>query len=401
VTPALTTTTEAVDTAFYVIFGISAVMLLGITIAMVWFSWRYNRKRQPVPLSQKDHNLWLEIIWTIIPTALVMLMFWYGWEGYLSLRRIPDNAMPIQAEARMWSWLFRYENGASSNKLYVPVGKPVKVELSSSDVLHSFYVPAFRVKRDMVPGLHTYAWFVADKAGSYDLFCAEYCGVGHSAMITTVEALPEAEFTAWLESEKPAAAPQGEVLLTSFGCLGCHSRDGSPLVGPSFKGIAGRKVTVERNGVEVELTSDESYLRKAILDPEAEIVSGFPPVMPAYADQLAESQLQAIVDLLLGNQAARPKPNGAKIASDNGCPGCHSTDGSRLVGPSFKGILGRATRLQGDDGARSVIADRAYLRKAILDPSADIVESYPPAMPPYSHLTQEELEALLDYLEGL
>jgi len=132
----LITTTEAVDTAFYVIFGISGVALLGITVAMVYFAWRYNRKRYPTPLSQKDHNVWLEITWTIIPSILVMVMFWYGWEGYLSLRRIPDNAIPIKASARMWSWLFTYENGRTADKLYVPVGKPVKVELIAEDVLH-------------------------------------------------------------------------------------------------------------------------------------------------------------------------------------------------------------------------------------------------------------------------
>ena len=395
------TTTEAVDTAFYVIFGISALMLVGITIAMVWFSWRYNRTRQPTPISQKDHNLWLEIIWTVIPTALVMLMFWYGWEGYLSLRRIPDKAMPIEAEARMWSWLFRYENGATADKLYVPVGQPVKIELSSSDVLHSFYVPAFRVKRDMVPGMNTYVWFVAEQAGSYDLFCTEYCGVGHSAMITTVEALPESEFSTWLAGAQPSSAPQGEELLASFGCLGCHSRDGSPMVGPSFQGIAGRKVMVERDGVEVELIADASYLRKAILEPAAEIVSGFPPVMPPYADQLDQAQLEAMVDTLLGKPPTQPELDGAKLASDNGCLGCHSTDGSRLVGPTFQAIAGRTTLLQDEGGTRSVIADRAYLRKALLEPSAEIVESYPPAMPPYGHLAKEEIEALLDYLEGL
>ena len=168
----LQTTTEAVDTAFYLIFGISGVMLLGVTVAMVWFVWRYNRKRQPVPLSQKDHNLWLEVVWTVIPTILVMLMFWYGWEGYLSLRRIPDDAMHIKASARMWSWLFTYDNGKTADKLYVPVGQPVKIELSAADVLHGFYVPAFRVKRDMVPGMTTWVWFVAEKPGSFDLFCA-------------------------------------------------------------------------------------------------------------------------------------------------------------------------------------------------------------------------------------
>ena len=184
--PTFVTTTQAVDTAFYVIFGICAVMLAGIAVAMIWLVWRFNRRRQPVPLSQKDHNLWLEVIWTAIPTVLVMLMFWYGWEGYLSLRRIPDNAIPIKGSARMWSWLFTYDNGKSADKLYVPVGQPVKIRLESADVLHSFYVPAFRVKRDTVPGMTTWVWFVAEQPGSYDLFCAEYCGVAHSAMVTTV-----------------------------------------------------------------------------------------------------------------------------------------------------------------------------------------------------------------------
>jgi len=401
VNPALLTTTEAVDTAFYVIFGISALMLVGITIAMLWFVWRYNRRRQPVPVSQKDHNLWLEVVWTIIPTVLVMLMFWYGWKGYLSLRTIPEGALPISAEARKWSWLFSYENGATSDKLYVPVGQPVKVELSSVDVLHSFYVPAFRVKRDMVPGMTTYVWFVADRAGSFDLFCAEYCGVGHSAMITTVEALPKEEFAAWLQQGKPATAPRGEELLATLGCLGCHSRDGSRLVGPSFLGIAGRKVTVERDGQEVELTSDAEYLRRAILEPSVEIVDDYPPVMPSYADQLDEAQLQALVDTLLGRERAPAKPDGAKLAADNGCLGCHSTDGSRLVGPSFKGIWGRSAVVEKDGEEQTVTVDRDYLRRAILDPGAEIVEGYPAAMPPYGHLSNEEIEALIDYLEEL
>ncbi len=207
--PALQTTTQAVDTAFYVIFGISGVALVGVAIALVWFAWRYSRKRYPIPLSQKDHNLWLEVVWTAIPTVLVMLMFWYGWEGYLSLRRIPDNAMHIKASARMWSWLFTYDNGKTADKLYVPVGQPVKIELTAVDVLHSFYVPAFRVKRDTVPGMTNWVWFVAEKPGSYDLFCAEYCGVGHSAMVTTVEALPAAEFQAWLTAAAGAASRPG------------------------------------------------------------------------------------------------------------------------------------------------------------------------------------------------
>ncbi len=298
----LITTTESVDKAFYVIFGISGIALLGITVAMVYLVWRYNRKRYPVPLSQKDQNVWLEITWTVIPTILVMVMFWYGWEGYLSLRRIPDNAIPVQANARMWSWLFTYENGKTADKLYVPVGQPVKVELTSEDVLHSFYVPAFRVKRDCVPGMENYAWFVAQEPGSYDLFCAEYCGVGHAAMITTVEAIPAAEFAGWL-AEKPSATAAGKGLLQKHGCLGCHSLDGSASVGPSFQGISGRQVTVVANGESRTVICDRDYLEKSILDPGAEIVEGYPAAMPSFAGKIPEADLTGILDYLVSLKA--------------------------------------------------------------------------------------------------
>ena len=295
--PTLVTTTQAVDTAFYVIFGICGVMLAGIAVAMVWFVWRYNRKRQPVPLSQKDHNLWLEVVWTVIPTILVMLMFWYGWEGYLSLRRIPDNALHIKATGRMWSWLFTYDNGRTADKLFVPVGQPVKVELHAEDVLHAFYVPAFRVKRDMVPGMTNWVWFVAEKPGSYDLFCAEYCGVGHSAMVTTVEALPAAEFQAWLTASSATAgdpAARGAELAQQLGCLGCHSVDGSRRVGPSLKGVFGAKREVSRNGQKTSLIADAAYLARAIREPAAEIADGYPPAMPPYG-QLSDTELQALI----------------------------------------------------------------------------------------------------------
>ena len=294
--PTVVNTTQAVDTAFYVIFGICGVMLAGIVVAMVWMVWCYNRKRQPVPLSQKDHNLWLEVVWTVIPTLLVMLMFWYGWEGYLSLRRIPDNALEVRANARMWSWLFTYDNGKTSDKLYVPTGQPVKVRLESMDVLHSFYVPAFRVKRDTVPGMINWVWFTAEKPGSYDLFCAEYCGVGHSAMVTTVEALPAAEFQAWLEHGAATDDPlaHGAELAQQQGCLGCHSVDGSRRVGPTFKGLFGSPTTVTRNGQQVTVTADAAYLTRAIREPTAEVVVGYPPAMPPYAG-LADNEVAALI----------------------------------------------------------------------------------------------------------
>lgn len=296
--PNLVTTTQAVDTVFYIIFGICAVMLLGIIVAILWLVWRYNRKRQPVPLSQKDHNLWLEVIWTVIPTVLVMVMFWYGWEGYLSLRRIPDGALEIKGTARMWSWFFTYDNGKSADKLYVPVGQPVKIRLESEDVLHSFYVPAFRVKRDTVPGMTTWVWFVAERPGSYDLFCAEYCGVAHSTMVTTVEALPAAEFQAWLASGATVdPIEQGAILAQQHGCLGCHSVDGAPRVGPTFKGLSGSSRQVVRAGKQLELIADTAYLARSIREPAAEVVAGYPPIMPPYPG-LTDDEVATLVTWL-------------------------------------------------------------------------------------------------------
>src|SRR4051812_47859860 len=157
------TTTQVIDPVFKFIFGASLVLLLGITVVMIYFVVRYHRSRSPKPTSPANGNLWLEIIWTGLPTLLVLAMFYYGWSGYLSLRNVPPGAMEITADARMWSWNFKYANGRTSNKLYVPAGKPIKVELASSDVLHGFYLPTFRVKRDVVPGMKNHVWFVAMK----------------------------------------------------------------------------------------------------------------------------------------------------------------------------------------------------------------------------------------------
>jgi len=411
----LVTTTEAVDKAFYIILGISGLSLLGVALAMLWFVWRYNRRRQPQPLSQKDHNLWLEVVWTIIPTVLVMLMFWYGWEGYLSLRRIPDNAMHVKVSARMWSWLVTYDNGKTADKLYVPVGQPVKVELVAEDVLHSFYVPAFRVKRDTVPGMTNYAWFVAEKAGSYDLFCAEYCGVGHAAMITTVEALPPAEFEAWLQtSSAPAGGVDGVALMTQHGCLGCHSRDGSRLVGPSLHpGFAADPVEVVTGGKERTLARDRAYLERALLDPGADIVETYPPAMPAYAGRLSDAELAAIVDTLLGEEAAPVSAaasapptaslieTGAALAAEHDCLRCHSVDGHRAFGPTLLGLYGRERIVRKGDAEQTVVADAAYLERAIRAPSSEIVVGYPPLMPEIPELADREVEALVAWLQSL
>lgn len=299
----LITTTEAIDPVFMFIFGACLVLLIGITAVMLFFVVRYHRSRAPEPTSKVSSNLTLEIIWIVLPTLLVMAMFYYGWSGYLTLRTVPKDALPVTATARMWSWNFTYANGKTSPKLYVPVGKPVRVELVSKDVIHGFFVPAFRVKRDAVPGMSNHAWFVADKPGAYDIFCSSYCGTGHSTMISTVEALPGKAFEEWLEHTEGKTGTAGKVdgtkLAEEKGCLGCHSLDGSPSVGPTFKGLYGSQVKVLKDGKPLTVTADEAYLKESILRPAAAIVEGFPPIMPADSG-MSDADVHALVELIEG-----------------------------------------------------------------------------------------------------
>lgn len=298
--PQLFTTTQKVDTVFILIFAVTLFFLAAVTLVMIYFVFRYSRKRHPVPEPSPTHNFLLEFIWTAIPTLLFVAMFYYGWTGYLALRQVPADAIPVKAIGRMWTWTFQYANGKTSNKLVVPVGKAIKVEIISKDVLHSFYVPAFRVKRDAVPGMNNYAWFRVPGPGSYDIFCAEFCGVGHSTMVSTVEAVPEGEFEKWYREEKIATAAStavGQELLTRYGCVACHSTDGSKRIGPSFKAIYGRKVVVTSEGRERTITVDDSYIKRSILQPQADIVKGYPPVMQSFAD-MPEKDIEAILGYL-------------------------------------------------------------------------------------------------------
>ncbi len=259
-------------------------------------------------------------------------------------------------------------------------------------------------------------------------------------MITTVEALPEGEFQSWLTAV-PATADAGKSLLQKHGCLGCHSLDGPRLVGPTFQGIGGRRVEVIRGGTESILTTDRSYLEESILQPNAGIVAGYPPAMPSYSGKIPDAELAAIVDYLLSLQAAAtqqsqqehddapraergqptappppeapaesPAPSrhredvteeGAELAGKLGCLGCHSTDGSRLVGPSFKGLFGQPRQISRDGKDLTVTADAGYLTRAIREPMAEIVAGYPPAMPPFAQLSDTDIKLLLTWLESL
>jgi len=189
-------TVQHTDLTFLIIIGISFILLLVITVAMFWFMYRYSKKRNPVA-TDITGNTTLEILWTVIPTILVIIMFFYGYTGFKQMRNAPENSMTVKVIGRMWAWSYEYENGIKSDTLFVPTGKPVKLELTSTDVNHSFYIPAFRVKEDAIPGRKNYMWFEPQENGEYIVECAEYCGMSHAYMLSTIHAIPPDKFDYW------------------------------------------------------------------------------------------------------------------------------------------------------------------------------------------------------------
>ncbi len=293
--PQASNSADRVDTAFTYILAIEIVLLTLVTFAMIFFVVRYNRKKKQTP-ENIEGSLFLEILWTVIPTVLVLAMFYVGWRSFGLIREVPKEAMAIQLTARQWSWLFSYENGKQSSTLVVPLGKPVKMLITSADVIHSFYIPAFRIKEDCVPNMETYLWFTPKETGTYDIFCTEYCGLGHSEMVSQVIVMPEKDFDAWYRAVPVAAKISGLKILEEKGCLGCHTTDGTKKIGPTFKGLYGSKVTVITNGKEKVIAADEEYLKRSITEPAADIVKGYQNVMPKLP--ATPEELNAVVEYL-------------------------------------------------------------------------------------------------------
>ena len=297
---------EGVDTTFAIIVGISLFFLIGITTVIIVFLVKYNKRKNPVASEIEGSNT-LEIVWTIIPLILVLFMFWLGWSSYIPERKVPADAMKVKVTAQMWSWRFEYANGNIEDTLFIPANKAVVLNMTSVDVVHSLYVPAFRIKTDVVPGKDNFMWFKSAVPGTYDLFCAEYCGLRHSYMGTAVVVLDQKTFDKWYAAGPPkidstvAAKPgaEGRILVEQKGCIACHSVDGTKIVGPSWKGIFGHKVTVVTNGKEREITVDEAYIKKSIVDPDADVVKGFPKgTMQLTGGQLTEVQIGKITEYI-------------------------------------------------------------------------------------------------------
>jgi cytochrome c oxidase subunit II len=300
-----------VDSVFLFILALCAVFLVLITSALIYFVIKYNRKKHPKAVDIEG-NVWLETAWTAIPTLLFLAMFVYGWTNFSYMREAPRDAMVINVEARQWAWSFLYPNGKRTAELFLAENKPVKLELHSLDVIHGFFVPAFRIKEDVVPGQANFTWFVPSQLGAFDIECTVICGLSHANMLSKAVVVPVEDFEKWyfgnedvpLPKPQKASASNAAIsgqsalnILNQKFCPACHSIDGAPMVGPSFKGLYGKKQTVaDPKGKEYDVTVDETYLAKAIQDPGADTVKGYPPAMPN--NPLTDEELKQIVEYI-------------------------------------------------------------------------------------------------------
>jgi cytochrome c oxidase subunit 2 len=277
--------------------GVSALFALLIFVLLFVFAIRYRRRPGNPQPRQITGNNWLEATWIVIPLGLTMVMFVWGAKLYFNLMTPPENALEIYAIGQQWMWKFQHPEGQREiNVLHVPVGYPVKMTLTSQDVIHSFFVPAFRVKMDVVPGRYTHTWFEATKPGVYHLFCAEYCGTAHAEMGGQVIVMTPTEYETWLKGNQggEAMASGGERLFEHLGCPMCHRADGSGTA-PSLAGVFGKSVQLASGET---VTADESYLRESILNPRAKVVAGYPPIMPTFQGQIDTEDLTQLISYL-------------------------------------------------------------------------------------------------------
>lgn len=279
---------------------IACVILIG---GMIYFVLKYKRKSENDKTPRITHNNFLEFLWSFIPLVIFLIMFAWGWSVYHDMRKMPENALEIHIFGKQWAWEAQYKSGAAtSNLVMVPVDTDVKLIMTSKDVLHSFYVPSFRIKQDTVPGRYTTLWFNSNKLGEFHIFCTEYCGTQHSGMIGTLKVVTQQEFDAWLEEESKVStlplAERGAKIFQVKACASCHSvADAKVKVGPALWNQWGQ----ERNTSAGAVALNEDYVRESILNPNARVVQGFNSnVMPSFQGQLSEVELSALIEYIKG-----------------------------------------------------------------------------------------------------
>lgn len=415
-----------IDWVNNLITDLSVFFTAAVVGAMLYFAIRYRRREdnQETPAILGSH--FLEILWTVVPTVISAFVAYQGLVYFFEIKEVPKDAMTINVLGKKWDWTFEYENGKTTVGEYtVPVNKPIKMLMRSTDVLHSFFVPAMRVKSDVIPGRYSYVSFTPVKTGTYHTFCTEYCGTNHWNMRATLHVVSESEFDAWvndrseeLRASRETPAERGEKLYLK-NCIACHNVNDQRKIGPGFQGIYNSERTFTDGTTAV---ADENYLKTSITNPAKQIVKGYPNQMTAFEGLLNDQQLDDLIAFMktldadtvaaMSAEAAEeeeissedlaalsPAERGERLMQEKACLACHSLDGSRLVGPSYKGLYGRKGKTT--DG-EEYVADDAYLKESILYPNKKIVEGYAPAMPPFEgQLDDSQLNDMIEYLKNI
>ena len=285
-----------VDALYFFLIAISVFFSVLIAGLVIYFAIKYRRKSDSDPVPKPaTGGVALEIAWSVIPLGISMVIFFWGASLFFTINRPPDDALEIYVVAKQWMWKLQHMEGQREiNELHIPLGRAVRLRMTSEDVIHSFYVPVFRVKQDVLPGRYTQLWFHPTKPGKYHLFCAEYCGTKHSGMIGWVYVMEPADYQAWLSggTGEGSLAARGEQLFESLACANCHKSDGSGR-GPTLDGLFGQTVEIEGGG---KVVVDEAYLRESILTPQARLAKGFQPIMPTFQGLVTEDQLLQLIE---------------------------------------------------------------------------------------------------------
>jgi cytochrome c oxidase subunit 2 len=292
-----------VDDLFLFELGIAIFFTLSIAATIVFFCIRYRRRSdEEIPPKMPKHY-GLEATWTTIPFLLMVVMFFWGADLYVKMKRPGKTGMEIHIIGKQWMWKIEHPEGVREiDELHVPIDVPIKLVLASQDVIHDFYVPAFRMKQDVIPGSYVTEWFQATQLGTYHLFCSQYCGAGHSSMVGKVIVMTQPDYQAWLAGAVPAETPAaaGSQLFTSLGCVQCHGQRA-----PTLAGLYGSRVSLQDGST---IVADEQYLRNSIMDPSSQIVSGFPAIMPSYQGQISEEQLYELIQYIKSLATVRNVP---------------------------------------------------------------------------------------------
>ncbi len=305
--PAAALEATRVDHLFYFLIGVSLLVVGGVGVLLIVFAVRYRRGHHVNRKWRRSHRGAIEYTWTIAPFLIFLTFFAWGAKLYVDLHSPERDALTIYGVGKQWMWKFEHPGGQREiDELHVPSGRPVRILLASQDVIHSFFVPAFRTKQDAVPGYLTSTWFTATQRGDFHLFCAEFCGTQHSAMIGRVIVMAPEDYAAWLERERPveSLASRGRALFRELGCSQCH-QSGKTDLAPPLEGLFGREAALSDGR---RIVADENYLSDSILYPDRQIVAGYEPRMPSFAGQIDATQLFALLAYIevLGHVSEQP-----------------------------------------------------------------------------------------------